>query len=47
MPGVKVDNEDVVRAAPTGDAPTTSEWSIILLPNNVSYIRGLTVFMLT
>ena len=24
-PGVEVDNEDVVWAAPTGDAPTTSE----------------------
>ena len=24
-PGVKVENEDVVGAAPTGDAPTTSE----------------------
>ena len=28
-PGVKY--EDVVGAAPTGDAPTTSEWSTILL----------------
>ena len=28
-PGVKVENEDVVGAAPTGDAPTTSEWSTI------------------
>ena len=27
-----VANEDVVRAAPTYDAPTTSEWSTILLP---------------
>ena len=27
-----VKNEDVVRAALTGDAPTTSEWSTILLP---------------
>ena len=27
-----VENEDVVGAAPTGDAPTTSEWSTILLP---------------
>ena len=26
-PGVKSRNEDVVGAAPTGDAPTTSEWS--------------------
>ena len=24
-----VENEDVVGAAPTGDAPTTSEWSTI------------------
>ena len=31
-------NVDVVKAAPTGDAPTTSEWSTILLP---TYIRGL------
>ena len=27
----QVENEDVVGAAPTGDAPTTSEWSTILL----------------
>ena len=27
-----VENEDVNGAAPTGDAPTTSEWSTILLP---------------
>ena len=27
-----VDNEDVVGAAPTGAAPTASEWSTILLP---------------
>ena len=26
------ENEDVVGAAPTGDAPTTSEWSTIILP---------------
>ena len=25
----EVENEDVVGAAPTGDAPTTSEWSSI------------------
>ena len=30
-----VENEDVVGAAPTGDAPTTSEWSTILLPSQV------------
>ena len=27
-----VENEDVVGAAPTGDAPTTSEWSQIVFP---------------
>ena len=25
----EVENEDVVGAAPTGDAPTTSDWSTI------------------
>ena len=34
-----VENEDVVGAVPTGDAPTTSGWSTILL----STIRGLPV----
>ena len=29
------ENEDVVGAAPTGDVPTTSEWSTILLPTNM------------
>ena len=33
-----VENEDVVGAAPTGDAPTTSEWSTILLPTKVHSI---------
>ena len=33
-----VENEDVVGAAPTGDAPTTSEWSTISLPTNVRLI---------
>ena len=33
-----VENEDVVGAAPTGDAPTTSEWLTILLPTNVHLI---------
>ena len=28
----QVENGDVVGAAPTGDAPTTSEWSTVLLP---------------
>ena len=30
-----VENEDVIGAAPTGDAPTTSVWSTILLPTKV------------
>ena len=30
--------EDVVGAAPTGDAPTTSEWSTILLHTKVRLI---------
>ena len=33
-----VENEDVVWAAPTGDAPTTSEWSRILFVNKVRLI---------
>ena len=33
-----VENEDVVGAAPTGDAPTTSEWSTIWLPTKVRLI---------
>ena len=37
-PGVKVENEDVVGAAPTGAAPTTSEWSTILVPTKVRVI---------
>ena len=36
--GVKSENEDVVGAAPTGDAPTTSEWLTILLPAKVQLI---------
>ena len=32
------EDEDVVGAAPTGDAPSTSEWSTILLPTKVHYI---------
>ena len=46
----KVENEDVVGAAPTGDAPSTSEWSTILLPTKVRlilevwrYISGVSV----
>ena len=33
-----VGNKDVIGAAPTGDDSTTSEWSIILLPNKVRLI---------
>ena len=33
-----VENEDVVGAAPTGDTPTTSEWSTIVLPSKVRII---------
>ena len=33
-----VENEDVVGAAPTGDAPTTYEWSTIWLPTKVRLI---------
>ena len=36
-----VENEDVVGAAPTGDAPTTSEWSTILLPVMVGLILDI------
>ena len=34
----QVENEDVVGAAPTGDAPMTSERSTILLPTKVHLI---------
>ena len=34
----QIKNEDVVGAAPTGDAPTTSEWSTIFLPTKVCLI---------
>ena len=34
----QVENEDVVGAAPTGDAPTTSALSTILLPTKVRLI---------
>ena len=37
-PRCSVENEDVVGAAPTGDAPTTSELSTILLPTKVRLI---------
>ena len=34
-PGVEVENEDVVGAALTGEAPTTSEWSTIPVTSKV------------
>ena len=37
-PNVKLRMEDVVEAAQTGDAPTTSELSTILLPTKVRLI---------
>ena len=37
-PWCQVENEDVVGAAPRGDAPTTSEWSTILLPTKARLI---------
>ena len=37
-PRCLVENEDVVGAAPTGDAPFTSEWSIIWLPTKAQLI---------
>ena len=43
----EVENEDVAWAAPTGDAPTTSEWPTILLPTKVQLIlEVLQYFML-
>ena len=40
-----VENEDVVGATPTGDAPTTSEWSKKILPYIATYIWGFTVLI--
>ena len=34
----QVESEDAVGAAPTGDAPTTSEWSTILLATKMRLI---------
>ena len=42
----EVDNEDVVGAAPTGDAPTTSEWSTILLSAKVRLILEVLRYIL-
>ena len=33
-----IENEDVFEAAPTGDAPATSEWLTIWLPTKVQFI---------
>ena len=41
-----VENEDVVGAAPTGDAPTISEWSPILLPTKVHLILEVWQYIL-
>ena len=41
-----VKNEDAVREAPTGDAPTTSEWSTILLPTNLCLILDVWLYLL-
>ena len=40
-----VENEDVVGAAPIGDAPTTSEWSTTLLPTKVWLILEVWVYI--
>ena len=40
-----VENEDVVAAALTGDAPTTSEWSTILFSTKVRIILETLVFV--
>ena len=36
---------DVVGAAPTGDAPTTSEWSPILFPTEVRLILEVWLYL--
>ena len=46
-PGVKFEYEDVVGAAPPGDATTKSEWSTIVLPTKVRLIRGFNVYLET
>ena len=40
----QVEIEDVVGAAPTGDAPVTSEWLTILLSSSVAYTTGFTAY---
>ena len=44
-PGVKFENEDVVGAAPPGDAPTKSEWSTIVLPTKVRLILEVLMYI--
>ena len=39
-----VENEDVVEAAPTGDAPATSEWWSILLATRVRLILEVLLY---
>ena len=46
-PGVEFENEEVVGAAPTGDAPTTSELSTILLPAKVQLILDVLRYLLS
>ena len=41
-----VENEDVVGAALTGDAPTTSEWSTISLPTKMQLILEVWQFVI-
>ena len=41
-----VEYEDVVGAAPTGDAPTTSQWSTILLLTRVRLISEVLRYIL-
>ena len=41
-----VENEDVVEAAQSGDAPTTSEWSTILLLTKVCLISEVLWYLI-
>ena len=40
----KIENEYVVGATPTGDAPTTFEWSTVLPPTNVPLVLDICRF---
>ena len=42
----QVENEDVVGAAPTGDAPTTSEWSTILLSTKARLVLEILRYLI-